>query len=76
MTTKSKRTMVTRENILQVLSSNEQPELTAKALLARLGGHTRSAGKLQKLLRRLERDGILEVDGQKYRMADKEPIES
>ena len=76
MTQKSKRTVVTRDNILQVLSSNEGPELTAKALLTRLGGHTRSAGKLQKLLLRLERDGILEVEGQKYRMVNREPTES
>jgi len=76
MTHKSKRTAITRDNVLQVLASNGGPELTAKALLARLGGHTRSAGKLQKLLLRLEREGILEVDGQKYRIVDKKPTQS
>jgi len=76
MTQKSKRTAVTPENILRVLSSKERPELTAKALLARLGGDTRSAGRLQKLLRKLERNGILEAEGQKYRMVDREPTQS
>jgi tetratricopeptide (TPR) repeat protein len=76
MSPHSKRTVVTRDNILQVLSSNEQPKLTAKALLARLGGHTQSAGKLQKLLRRLERDGILEVEDKKYRMVNRDSTAS
>lgn len=76
MTPKTKRAPVTRENILQVLSSNEGSGLTAKALLARLGGDTHSVGKLQKILRRLERDGIVEMTGQKYRMVDREPPDS
>ena len=76
MSPHSKRTVVTRDNILQVLSGSKRPKLTAKGLLARLGGHTQSAGKLQKLLRRLERDGILEVEGKTYRMVNRESAAS
>ena len=63
MAKKAKGTEITQENLLRVFAGKKRAKLSAKAVLTGLGGQPQSQGKIDKLLRRMERDGILEKGG-------------